>query len=198
MAELRAQIAELTLEKAAYAGFASCTRRTARHVPYSVRHICSMPHVMPHAPATRRSAHQHLPCSPSTAVMPASIAKTGGESAARTCHAAMRWKTPCATPPVRTSCATQVCGPDRRTDGAVFTPRGGQYEARCSVRRQRERDRAVGCIPARRYPEYHMKLLCVSCPITSSIHMSTQSTVCEHQECPCEYTSTRVVLEVPM
>jgi len=74
MAELRAQIAELTLEKAAYAGFASCTRRTARHVPYSVLHICSMPHVMQHAPATRHSAHQHLPCSPSTAVMPASIA----------------------------------------------------------------------------------------------------------------------------
>ena len=74
MAEPRAQIAELTLEKAAYAGFASCTRRTARHVPYSVLHICSMPHVMQHAPATRHSAHQHLPCSPSTAVMPASIA----------------------------------------------------------------------------------------------------------------------------
>ena len=74
MAELRAQIAELTLEKAAYAGFASCTRRTARHVPCGVLHICSMPHVMQHAPATRHSAHQHLPCSPSTAVMPASIA----------------------------------------------------------------------------------------------------------------------------
>jgi hypothetical protein len=29
----------------------------------------------------RRSAHQHLPCSPSTAVMPASPARTGGESA---------------------------------------------------------------------------------------------------------------------
>jgi hypothetical protein len=93
MAELRAQIAELTLEKAAYAGFASCTRRTARHVPYSVLHICSMPHVMQHAPATRHSAHQHLPCSPSTAVMPASTARTGGESATCTSHAAIRWKT---------------------------------------------------------------------------------------------------------
>ena len=29
----------------------------------------------------RRSAHQHLPCSPSTAVMPASPARIGGESA---------------------------------------------------------------------------------------------------------------------
>ena len=92
-AELRAQIADLTLEKAAYAGFASCTRRTARHVPYSVLHICSMPHVMQHAPATRHSAHQHLPCSPSTAVLPASTARTGGESATRTCHAAMRRQT---------------------------------------------------------------------------------------------------------
>jgi hypothetical protein len=49
---------------------------------------------MQHSPATRRSAHRYLPRSPSTAVMPAGTARTGGESATCTCHAAMRWKTP--------------------------------------------------------------------------------------------------------
>ena len=68
MAELRAQTAALTLEKEAYAGRASCTRRAAWHVPCNT--------YLP-----RHSAHQHLPCSPSTAVMPARTAGTGGESA---------------------------------------------------------------------------------------------------------------------
>ncbi len=45
MAELRAQIAELRLEKAAYAGRASCKRRAAWHLPYSVVHISNMPRV---------------------------------------------------------------------------------------------------------------------------------------------------------
>jgi hypothetical protein len=62
------------------------------HASHSVVHI--MPRAMQHAPAMRRSAHQHLPRSPSTAVMPAGTAGTGGERAARTCHAAMRRKTP--------------------------------------------------------------------------------------------------------
>jgi hypothetical protein len=37
MAELRAQTAELTVEKAAYAGRASCLRRAAWHVLYKRR-----------------------------------------------------------------------------------------------------------------------------------------------------------------
>ena len=52
-----------------------------------------MPRVLQHAPVIRRSAHQHLPRSPSTAVMPARTARTGGESATCTSHAAMRRKT---------------------------------------------------------------------------------------------------------
>jgi hypothetical protein len=46
LAEVRAQIAELTLENAAYAGRASCVRCAVWHVPDSVVHICSVPHVM--------------------------------------------------------------------------------------------------------------------------------------------------------
>ena len=52
VAELREQIAELTAEKAAYAGRASCTRHTAS---------CTSCHVPCNAPATRRRRHQHLP-----------------------------------------------------------------------------------------------------------------------------------------
>jgi hypothetical protein len=75
---------------------------------YSVLH--SMPRVMPRTPATRRSAHQHLPRSPSTAVTPASPAGTGGESAARTCHAAIRWRTPChlSVPRAQRRCAASL------------------------------------------------------------------------------------------
>ena len=40
MNKVRAQIVELTLEEAAYAAHASCARRAAWHVPYSVEHIC--------------------------------------------------------------------------------------------------------------------------------------------------------------
>ncbi len=61
------------------------------HAPHRVVRI--MPRVIQRAPVVRRSAHQHLPCSPSTAVMPASTARSGGESATCTSHAAMRWKT---------------------------------------------------------------------------------------------------------
>ena len=43
-----------------------------------------------------------------------------------------------------------------------------------------------------------MKVLGVPYPTVYSIHVSTQSTVCEYQECPCECTSTRVVREVPL
>ncbi len=86
MAELRAQIAELTLEKAAYADRARCTasvaQRSAHHATCPATRTC-------HA----RSAHQHLPRSPSTAVMPASPAGSGGESATCTCQVAIRWKT---------------------------------------------------------------------------------------------------------
>jgi hypothetical protein len=53
-------------------------------------------------------------------------------------------------PPVSTLCTTQVCGFGRRTVGAAFKPCGGQFEARRSVQRKRERDRDVGCIPPRR------------------------------------------------
>jgi hypothetical protein len=45
MAELRAQIAELKLEEAAYAGRASSKRPAAWHVLYNVVHICNMPRV---------------------------------------------------------------------------------------------------------------------------------------------------------
>ncbi len=63
------------------------------HAPHRVVRI--MPRVIQRAPVVRRSAHQHLPYSPSTAVMPASTARSGGESATCTSHAAMRWKTTC-------------------------------------------------------------------------------------------------------
>ena len=46
MRELRAQIAQLTLEKAAYAAHASCVRRAAWHVPDNVVLICSVPRGM--------------------------------------------------------------------------------------------------------------------------------------------------------
>ena len=72
----------------ARAGESSVRRPCTRHAPHSVVHI--MPRVMQHSPATRRGAHQHLPCSPSTAVMTACTARTGGVSATCTCHAAMR------------------------------------------------------------------------------------------------------------
>jgi hypothetical protein len=75
----------------AHGGESSVRWPCTLHVLHSVLH--SMPRVMPHSPATRRSAHQQLPCSPSTAATPASTAGTGGESATCTCHAAMRWKT---------------------------------------------------------------------------------------------------------
>ncbi len=86
MAELRAQTAELTLEKAAYDGRASCTRRTAS---------CTSCHVSCNAhlsyAAVRisicRAAHQQRPC------QLASTARTGGESAICTSHVAIRWKT---------------------------------------------------------------------------------------------------------
>ena len=38
-----------------------------------------------------------------------------------------------------------------------------------------------------------MKVLGVSYPIISSIRVSARSTVCEYQECRCEFISTRVV-----
>ena len=75
----------------AHVGARSVRRPCKPHAPHSVVHI--MPRVMQRAPVIRRSAHQHLPCSPSTAVMPASTARTGGERAACTCQAAMRRKT---------------------------------------------------------------------------------------------------------
>ena len=108
MAELCAQIAAVSLEKAEY------------------------------APATRRSAHQHLRCSPSTAVMPASAASVDWRRE-RNVHVPRSNEVEHG----HNSCTTQVCG-------AVFKPRGGEFGARCSVRRKHERDRDVGWILARR------------------------------------------------
>jgi hypothetical protein len=69
-----------------------------------------MPRAMRRAPVIGCSAHQHLPCSPSTAAMPASTAGTGGESATCTCHAAMRWKTTytCQYPRAQRRCAASL------------------------------------------------------------------------------------------
>ena len=47
------------------------------------------------------------------------------------------------------------------------------------------------------YPQYCLKALGVPYPIVYSIRVSTQSTVCEYQECQCERTSTRVVSKCP-
>ena len=150
MNEVRAQIAELTLEEAAYAAHASCVRRAAWHVPYSVEHICKC-HVSGNAtPVIVRICI----CQAARHVMRASTARTGAESATCTSHATMyttmRWKTPYTMPPVSTSYTTQVCGFTRRTHGAVFKPRGGEFEARRSVRCLHEGEHDVGCIPARR------------------------------------------------
>jgi hypothetical protein len=66
MAELRAQIAELTLQKAAYAGRASCVRRAAWLVPDIVVKICSMPRTRTCHDAVRisicRAAHRQRSC----------------------------------------------------------------------------------------------------------------------------------------
>jgi hypothetical protein len=75
----------------AHVGERTVRRPCTLHVSHSVLYI--MPRVLQHAPVIRRRAHQHLPRSPSRAVMPASTARTSGESATCTCHAAMRWKT---------------------------------------------------------------------------------------------------------
>ncbi len=96
----------------------------------------------------------HLLCQAARHVMRASTARTGAESATCTSHATMyttiSWKTPYTMPPMSTSYTTQVCGFTRRTHGAVFKPRSGEFEARRSVRCLHEGEHDVGCIPARR------------------------------------------------
>jgi hypothetical protein len=86
MAELCAQIAAVTLEKAEYAGRASCTRRKASCKSCHVSCNTHLPHdavriSIWHAAHRQRSCQQAL------------LVWTGGESATCTCHAAMRWKT---------------------------------------------------------------------------------------------------------
>jgi hypothetical protein len=75
----------------AHGGERTVRRPCILHAPHNFLHI--MPRVLQHAPVIRRSAHQHLPRSPSTTVMAASTARTSGESVTCTCHAAIRRKT---------------------------------------------------------------------------------------------------------
>jgi hypothetical protein len=97
---------------------------------------------------------------------------------------------------------TVPCVSTNSTDVGVFSTRceHAQYPCPCSARPMRLLSvcvRASKVTPCG-YPWYCMKVLGVPYPIVYSIHVITQSTVCEYQECPCECTCTRVVLEVTL
>ncbi len=122
MAELREQIAELTAEKAAYAGRASCTAScTSCHMPCDAHLSYAAVRI-----GICRAAHRQRSCQ---------LALLGLAERARHARATQQCDGRQHTP-VSASCTTQVCGFARRTDGAVFKPRGGDFEARCSVRRK--------------------------------------------------------------
>jgi hypothetical protein len=139
LAELRAQIAELTLEKAAYVAQASWLHRAAWHVPDIVVHICSVPRVM--QPDTLHATWW------------ASAFFIDSECRACTLSCQITHLGPARV----LACTMQVCRFDRRTDGAEFEALCGKFEAgggqlcaRRSVQRRRERGRDFGCIAPRR------------------------------------------------